>query len=72
MTIPEHCLGTTGILSRIIPATETTTAMNMQHDRIHVYAEIESEPIGGFFPFMQSTGVGGSGIYILSIIAGGH
>ena len=72
MTISEHCLGTTGILSRTIPATERTTAMNMQHDRTHVYTEIESEPIGGFFPSMESIGVCGSGTYILSIIAGGH
>ena len=72
MTISEHRLGTTGILYRTIPATETTTAMNMQLNCTHVYTEIESEPIGGFFPSMESIGVCGSGIYILSIIAGGH
>lgn len=69
MTISEHCIGTPGILSRTIPATRTTTMMNMQRNRTHVYTEIESEPIGGFFPSMESVGVCGTGAYVLSIIA---
>ena len=64
MTTSEHCIDTTGILSRTIPATRTTTIMNMQHNRTHICTEIESEPIGGFFPSMESIGVCGSGTYI--------
>ena len=64
MTISEHCIDTTGILSRTIPATRTTTIMNMQHNRTHICTEIESEPIGGFFPSMESIGVCGSGTYL--------
>ena len=37
--------------------------MNMQRNRTHVYTEIQSEPIGGFFPSMESIGVCGSGTY---------